>query len=118
MPAVDAGKLRYAILLHGGIDEPHYDLMFETRPGSDLATWRSPSWPIEAEAELTRLRDHRRIYLDFQGELSFGRGSVTRVAEGTCDVRIDENSIWMIQLDTGIKLQLSLVQDDRWRVVG
>jgi hypothetical protein len=117
MSQVDPAKLRYAVLHHGGVDEPHYDLMFETRPGSDLATWRSPAWPIYGELELTRLRDHRRIYLDYQGELSLQRGTVTRVAEGTCQLEIDEDSVWIIQLDNGIKLRISLVRDNQWRVV-
>src|SRR5437870_3654302 len=52
---------RYTILWHHDINEPHYDLMFETMPRSDLATWRSPTWPIESRIELTRLKDHRRF---------------------------------------------------------
>jgi hypothetical protein len=55
--------LRYVILHHGGIADPHFDLMFETLPGSDLATWRSQAWPIEEPTPLTRLKDHRRLYL-------------------------------------------------------
>ena len=39
--------LRYVILWHDGVAEPHFDLMFETLPGSALATWRSPRWPVE-----------------------------------------------------------------------
>ena len=37
-------SLRYAILHHTGIPSPHFDLMFETAPGSDLATWRVERW--------------------------------------------------------------------------
>jgi hypothetical protein len=32
---------RYVILRHEGIDQPHFDLMFEAAPGALLATWRS-----------------------------------------------------------------------------
>ena len=115
MPGIEPGKLRYAVLRHADVDEPHYDLMFETHPGSDLATWRSPVWPIEGEVELTRLRDHRRIYLDYQGELSLNRGTVTRVAEGSCNLQIEGTRIWHIELDSKLRLEIRLLQDDCWR---
>lgn len=38
--------------------------------------------PREFPAE--RLPDHRRLYLDYEGEIAGGRGRVTRVAAGTC----------------------------------
>ena len=47
--------LRYVVLRHEGIDEPHFDVMFETTSGSKLVTWRSPRWPIESETKLTKL---------------------------------------------------------------
>lgn len=90
--------LRYAILWHDGIAEPHFDLMFETRPGSALATWRSPAWPIERETSLVRLKDHRRDFLEYEGELTGHRGRVRRVAAGTCELSIDENAVWQIRL--------------------
>ena len=51
--------LRYVILRHEGIEEPHYDLMFEKPDGSGLTTWRSKQWPIEETIDVIRLRDHR-----------------------------------------------------------
>ena len=38
--------------------------------------------PSEFRAE--RLANHRRLYLDYEGEIAGGRGRVTRVAAGTC----------------------------------
>ena len=38
--------LQYVILRHEEIAEPHFDLMFETLPGSELATWQAERWPI------------------------------------------------------------------------
>jgi len=78
--------LRYAILHHADVDEPHFDLLFETSPGSQLATWRSAVWPIEAPTEVTRLRDHRRLYLEYEGQISDHRGAVQRVTDGQCEV--------------------------------
>ena len=109
--------LRYAILRHSDVDETHFDLMFETLPGSMLATWRSAQWPIEFPTQLTRLRDHRRLYLEFEGDIPGNRGSVMRVAEGTCQVQADENSVWRIHLLTGsppATLVLRHIADEQW----
>lgn len=109
--------LRYVVLRHSDIAEPHFDLMFETLPGSMLATWRSERWPIDSVTPLIRLRDHRRFYLDYEGELSGQRGNVQRVAEGTCEVEIGENSIWRIRFLTGsppATLELRKIADQQW----
>lgn len=109
--------LRYAVLRHSEISEPHFDLMFETLPGSMLATWRSESWPIEQRTELRRLRDHRRLYLDYEGQLTDQRGTVYRVAEGTCEVEVGENAVWSIKLLSGVPPQHLLfrqISAERW----
>ena len=95
-------SLRFAILHHTGIADPHYDLLFETRPGSDLATWRSPVWPIESVTNVVRLKDHRRAYLDYEGEVSRHRGFVERIAAGTCNVEVGEDAVWTIRFLTGM----------------
>src|SRR2546421_6083130 len=77
-----APTLRYVVLRHEGVEEPHYDLMFETGPGSALVTWRSLRWPIEAETELVRLKEHRRGDLGYEGAVGGGRGEVRRVVGG------------------------------------
>jgi hypothetical protein len=109
--------VRYAILHHMDVDEPHFDLMFETYPGSMLATWRSKLWPIDAPTALTRLRDHRRLYLDYQGDLGADRGAVQRVAEGACEVEVGENAVWIIRLLTGsvpATLSIRRLADQQW----
>jgi hypothetical protein len=78
-------SLRFVILRHDGVPEPHFDLMFETAPGGPLETWRSPAWPIASPVTLTLLAPHRRAYLTYEGPVSNNRGVVTRVAEGTYD---------------------------------
>ena len=111
--------LRYVVLHHSDVDEPHFDLMFETLPGSMLATWRSAEWPIDGATPLTRLRDHRRLYLEYEGDLSGDRGTVMRVAEGTCQVEVGENAVWRIQLLTGsppATLVLRQITDEHWEV--
>ena len=75
--------LRYVILRHEGVPEPHFDLMFEIAEGSKLATWRSPSWPPVTSQRIEKLVDHRREYLTYEGPISNDRGRVTRVESGT-----------------------------------
>jgi hypothetical protein len=112
-----ATSLRYVVLWHNDISEPHFDLMVETYPGSDLATWRSPVWPIEETVTLTRLRNHRRIFLDYEGQLTESRGRVERVGSGNCGVEIGENLVWRIDLlNMATRLVLRNVGDDQWEV--
>lgn len=65
----------------------HYDWMVE-RPVRDehrLVTFRTRERvdrADEIEFDAERISDHRAAYLDFEGELSGGRGRVERVAAG------------------------------------
>lgn len=90
--------LQYVILRHEEIEHPHFDLMFETLPGSDLATWRSGCWPLQPATPLQRLKDHRRAFLSFQGQLTGGRGRVYPVAQGQCALTVGEDAVWTIKL--------------------
>jgi DNA polymerase Ligase (LigD) len=75
---------RYVILEH---DHPHrhWDLMLES--GDVLRTWRlagppRPGAAVAAEASF----DHRLVYLEYEGPISGGRGSVVRWDAGTFTV--------------------------------
>jgi hypothetical protein len=77
---------RFVILRHlfqppaGG----HWDVMLET--DSALATWSiAPQHPVgnSFTCTATRLPDHRKEYLEYEGEISGNRGTVTRVSSGT-----------------------------------
>ena len=91
--------LRYVVLRHEQIDQPHFDLMFETAPGSALATWRSDEWPVTARARLQPLGDHRRDYLEYEGPVSGHRGVVRRVAGGMHLIEEDRPDYLAIRLD-------------------
>ena len=61
----------------------HYDWMFETQ--GHLLTWASPrisppDQPLVVAA--IALAPHRRAYLDYEGAISGGRGTVRRVEHG------------------------------------
>ncbi len=69
----------------------HFDLLFENpdQPAGQGAliafrTAQPPEhWPSAEPVELERIADHRRQYLDYEGEISGGRGRVTRVGRFT-----------------------------------
>ncbi len=72
---------RYVILEH---DHPHlhWDLMLEI--GDVLWTWRLAATPRDGERiAATRIGEHRKLYLDYEGPVSGGRGSVQRWDYGT-----------------------------------
>ena len=66
---------RFTISHHAGSKEGnHYDLLLEQ--GETLKTWRleNPSFQVPQTAK--QIQDHRKIYLDYEGEVSGGRGTV------------------------------------------
>lgn len=91
--------LRYVVLRHEGVAEPHFDIMFETAPGSALATWRSSQWPLHTGTPLVLLSNHRPAYLTYEGELSRDRGSVRRIASGHHRVLEDGPVLLIVALE-------------------
>jgi lysophospholipase L1-like esterase len=77
--------LRFVVLRHEQAASAHFDLMVEHEPGGRLRSWRVRHWPTRSDDTLEPAPDHRRDYLELEGELSGGRGSVHRVCEGTAD---------------------------------
>jgi hypothetical protein len=83
--------------------------------GSTLRTWRLTAPPSsEAICLAEPLDDHRVIYLDYEGPVSGGRGSVRRWDSGTYDRFVESNDSVQFQL-AGTKLRgscsLSKVSD-------
>ena len=103
---MEPSPLRYVVLRHEGVEEPHFDLMFETAPDSALSTWRSPEWPLKIGTKLTGLPDHRPWYLTYEGEISGARGWVRRVASGTHQLLEYSPSILATELEDGAVLRL------------
>jgi hypothetical protein len=117
------GLWRYAVLHHTDAEgEPHYDFLFETSDTSSLVTFRLPEWPLTGPTHpATNLRDHRRIYLTFEGDIGGGRGHVARVGEGTVAV-VQQDAAWILNHPDGRDflrfepLDPSAGQNDAWQV--
>ncbi len=92
-------SLRYVVLRHEGIADPHFDLMFETAPGSAPRTWRSSVWPITERTQLVELRDHRRAYLEYEGPVSDNRGQVRCICSGFFKIVAMNDVEWRLVLD-------------------
>lgn len=106
---------RFVILEH---DHPrrHWDFMLES--GTVLRTWRLTNPPLVAgdiQAEATF--DHRLVYLDYEGPVSGGRGSVVRWDTGSFTWEKEERDRVAVRLEGerlhGLAL-LSRREDGAW----
>lgn len=115
---------RMVVLLHetpaGYPRGTHFDLMFEH--AGALRTWAAESIPkLNETLAAEQLSDHRLAYLDFEGALSGGRGTVQRVASGRFEL-LDEAPGKLVLEVKSDKLQglLTLIRDQaaaqRWRI--
>lgn len=93
------------VLLHRTPDGgQHFDWLLQRPTGGPLITFRldrRPDHPGHWPRSATRLPDHREIYLSFQGKLSGGRGAVSRVAEGECEVLVDQCDLLVVRVHVG-----------------
>lgn len=77
---------RFVVLRHempaGAARPSHWDFMLEC--GGVLRTWALPQLPNAFEPQIVEsLPDHRLAYLEYEGEVSGGRGSVSRWDAGS-----------------------------------
>ncbi len=110
---------RFVVLEHESPRARHWDLMLETGPA--LATWALPEPPDSAETMIAdALPDHRPAYLDYEGPICGGRGSVTQWDRGTCQVKHQSETELVVTLE-GRKLAGTVTlarlpeQPQRWR---
>jgi hypothetical protein len=108
--------MRYAILHHTGIAEPHFDVMFETSPGSALTTFRLPAWPPVAPLPAAALPDHRAAYLDYEGPVSGNRGQVRRVQSGSCTITRSAAG-WVLEFSPTFRVSLERDAAGAWTAV-
>ncbi len=75
---------RFVVLQHQSPRGVHWDFMLQR--GGALATWALGQEPVPHTAiSAESLADHRLVYLDYEGPISGGRGTVARWDWGTYD---------------------------------
>lgn len=86
------------VILEHRWDGVHWDFMLE-REGV-LKTWTVPE-PIRPgiDSPARQLTDHRLVYLDYEGPISGGRGTVCRIARGDYDEMVWDNDEIRVRLN-------------------
>ncbi|MCD4823575.1 MAG: hypothetical protein K8S55_03140 [Phycisphaerae bacterium] len=109
----------FVILAHDGHGPSHFDLMFSI--GTALATWQCPrdpaGLPVGQSMSCQKLPDHRLAYLDYEGPISGGRGSVRRVEQGRYEAALVSEERWDVQIiGQGMEGRFILrrLKDDKW----
>ncbi|GIW90249.1 MAG: hypothetical protein KatS3mg109_0681 [Pirellulaceae bacterium] len=78
----------------------HWDLMLEA--GGVLKTWELIAlWEDQKSVTARRLPDHRLDYLEYEGPVSSGRGTVRAVDRGTFETLAHDQHHWLVRLDGG-----------------
>lgn len=109
---------RYVVLEH---DHPvlHWDWMLESGPV--LRTWRLEQPPSSGTfIRATALPDHRLAYLDYEGPVSGGRGTVTRWDAGTYNWSEDGPGRLVLMVNGGRlcgEVELRKLKPDDWHFV-
>jgi hypothetical protein len=107
---------RFVILEHDH-PFPHWDFMLEAE--ALLRTWRLAEFPaagrvVAAEAGF----DHRPVYLDYEGPVSSGRGTVRRTEQGSYETIADTADELILRL-MGSRINgvatLCRVTGEQWR---
>lgn len=88
---------RFVLLRHDHPRGLHFDLMLET--GGVLRTWALANVPEpDGTIDCRPLPDHRMAYLDYEGPVSGGRGSVVRWDRGTFRIQHDSGTDLVVEL--------------------
>lgn len=103
---------RYTISRHVGSKEgDHYDLFLEQ--GEILKTWRLQNTSFHFPQPARQIKDHRKMYLDYEGEVPGGRGTVKVWDTGQCLVdRWEDRHIRVALVGRQLKTRLRLDRAD------
>ena len=106
---------RFVVLEHARENTRHFDLMLEQ--GNVLLTFSFADFP-QAPAKCKSLMEHRLRYLEYEGDMGSGRGTVRRVESGTFDLMAQTENAIHLHL-RGLRLQgtfcLTNEREDVWR---
>jgi hypothetical protein len=110
---------RFAVLDHDW-PHPHRDLFLER--GGVLKAWRlPPAFDPTSPAPAVAIGDHRLAYLDYEGPVAGGRGSVSRWDGGELEWELHSADEIVVRLG-GIHLRgrfhLLRMKGDEWVLVG
>jgi hypothetical protein len=99
---------RFTISQHAGSKEgDHFDLLLEH--GETLKTWRLENTAFQFPQSAKQIKDHRKLYLDYEGEVTGGRGTVKIWDTGTYLVdRWDDKHIRVALIGRQIRTRLRL----------
>ncbi len=109
---------RFVILRHIGCEKPHWDFLLEQ--DQTLATWQLYHDPLAGGNELFQIEDHRKLYLDYEGQLEGDRGEVHRVCAGTYTLLEKNSQLWRVRLASAAltgEFELRWEEDRRWVLV-
>ncbi len=86
---------RFVVLEHDH-PEVHWDFLLEW--GDTLRTWRLAAPPLAQEQPIvaTLLPAHRRMYLDYEGPVSGGRGTVVRWDSGDYECQREAGELVLV----------------------
>jgi hypothetical protein len=89
---------RFTISHHTGARESdHYDLMIEQ--GEVLRTWRVPALTFAIPQAARQIKDHRKVYLDYEGEIEGKRGHV----------KIWDTGVYAVEEWTAQRIRIAIV---------
>jgi hypothetical protein len=110
---------RFTISHHTEGPEPdHYDLMIED--GKVLRTWRIQHTNFESVQPAILMPDHRREYLDREGEVSGNRGNLRIWTTGTSEREIWNKNVIQVRLNSEeVNRRLRIFQENQnsWKIV-
>ncbi len=112
---------RFVILEHHSPRGLHWDFLLQR--GESLATWALAQAPVpQAAIAAQALPDHRLVYLDYEGPISGGRGTVVRWDWGTFEaVQWDAQAavvlLWGTRLCGEVRLTRAADRPDEWSFV-
>jgi hypothetical protein len=90
----------FVLLEHRCGDDVHWDFMIEHDPDGRLPTWRLEHNPVGRADPIraTRIGEHRRVYLDYEGPISGDRGDVHRIDRGPAQILEMDDRQLLIEL--------------------
>ena len=112
-------------VIHDHITENrHFDLMIET--GDDLLlTWRIMPSDLDIllmsnEIQAVRIQDHEKYFLDYEGSLSTGNGSIVLFDQGNSKILKRRNNTLNVLLSGQVfigSIQLTSIKDNTYNIL-